>query len=720
MLAFLPVRASGVALVGLAVAALVLALAAPARAAATTFTVDTTVWANDANPGDGVCDTGAGACSLKAALRESNALPGEDRIEFNIPGPAPHVITLSGNPAENPIITDPVVIDATTQPGFGGCPDGANIAVWGNQNGTSTFRVRAPDTTIRGLLFIHTHPSYWVVDLQAGADRTRVTCDVFGGPNATEGDPGGGSDDDIGGGVNVMTNDNVIGGDSAADGNVFRSKRIPINIVGSGNIVSGNTIVGASHPEIGLGVMVYGDNNTIGGVAVGAGNTFSGVNSASVSVNPSATGTAILGNRIDGSDGATTGPGLGIDLLEVGPPNDQVFGVTLNDAGDADAGANGLQNFPELVSASSGGGSTTVAGSLSSEASETYRLEFFSSPACDPSGHGEGAVFLGASYETTDAVGEASFDVDLPVGVAAGAAVTATATDEANNTSEFSACATVVETSSDADSDGVDDSIDTGAGAFDDGSGTSGSIVDSAGLDVHVEDAAASGDGVLVTVGPGSGKATISACGIPSIKLSPGEYVITCGSVIVQVVHGSAEISLDGGLTIVSIPSGAKAEVSDTANGALIENVVGGNVTVTVDGVSSVVTPGSPPRALNSWNFTGFDNPVDNSTPITIVLNSVKAGRAIPLKWKLATVSGAAVTSLTNAVITVENFQCGLASTTDEIEQTAAGESGLQNLGSGRYQLNWKTNTAWAGSCKLMHLDFGDGIKHDAYFKFAK
>jgi hypothetical protein len=72
------------------------------------------------------------------------------------------------------------------------------------------------------------------------------------------------------------------------------------------------------------------------------------------------------------------------------------------------------------------------------------------------------------------------------------------------------------------------------------------------------------------------------------------------------------------------------------------------------------------------------------------------------------------------AVITVENFQCGLASTTDEIEQTAAGERGLQNLGSDRYQLNWKTNTAWAGSCKLMHLDFGDGIKHDAYFKFAK
>lgn len=78
------------------------------------------------------------------------------------------------------------------------------------------------------------------------------------------------------------------------------------------------------------------------------------------------------------------------------------------------------------------------------------------------------------------------------------------------------------------------------------------------------------------------------------------------------------------------------------------------------------------------------------------------------------------VTTATTAIVSFENFQCGLASTTDDIEQTAAGESGLQNLGSGNYQLNWKSNTAWAGSCKIMHLDLGDGIMHDAYFKFAE
>ena len=78
------------------------------------------------------------------------------------------------------------------------------------------------------------------------------------------------------------------------------------------------------------------------------------------------------------------------------------------------------------------------------------------------------------------------------------------------------------------------------------------------------------------------------------------------------------------------------------------------------------------------------------------------------------------VTNLSTASISVKSFECGLADTTDALEQTAAGGSGLQNLGGGNYQLNWKSNTGWAGSCKVMHLEFGDGIRHDAYFKFTK
>src|SRR2546427_10298816 len=47
---------------------------------ATTFTVDTTTDAVDANPGDGKCATAAGQCSLRAAIQEANALPGSESI----------------------------------------------------------------------------------------------------------------------------------------------------------------------------------------------------------------------------------------------------------------------------------------------------------------------------------------------------------------------------------------------------------------------------------------------------------------------------------------------------------------------------------------------------------------------------------------------------------------------------------------------------------------
>ena len=48
--------------------------------AATTFTVNSAIDAVDTNPGDGACSTGAGSCSLRAAIQEANALSGPDTI----------------------------------------------------------------------------------------------------------------------------------------------------------------------------------------------------------------------------------------------------------------------------------------------------------------------------------------------------------------------------------------------------------------------------------------------------------------------------------------------------------------------------------------------------------------------------------------------------------------------------------------------------------------
>lgn len=70
---------------GTAVSAVILGmLALPAQAgAAAAITVTTAADTVDAMPGDGVCADGAGACSLRAAVMEANALPGPDTINLS-------------------------------------------------------------------------------------------------------------------------------------------------------------------------------------------------------------------------------------------------------------------------------------------------------------------------------------------------------------------------------------------------------------------------------------------------------------------------------------------------------------------------------------------------------------------------------------------------------------------------------------------------------------
>jgi hypothetical protein len=119
------------------------------------------------------------------------------------------------------------------------------------------------------------------------------------------------------------------------------------------------------------------------------------------------------------------------------------------------------------------------------------------------------------------------------------------------------------------------------------------------------------------------------------------------------------------------------------------------------------------------YAFDGFYQPID-TLDTNGVLNVVKAGQAIPLKWRLTDATGDPVTSLTGAQITVTGITCTVGATTDQVEQTAAGTSGLQNLGDGNYQLNWKSAMSYAGSCKRLRLDLGEGSHHTADFEFTK
>lgn len=92
------------------------------------------------------------------------------------------------------------------------------------------------------------------------------------------------------------------------------------------------------------------------------------------------------------------------------------------------------------------------------------------------------------------------------------------------------------------------------------------------------------------------------------------------------------------------------------------------------------------------------------------VMNVVKAGRAIPLTWRLTDASGTPVTTLTTAAISVQSLSCDSGISEDQVEETTSGGSGLQNLGDGYYQLNWKSPASYAGSSKTLRLDLGEGI----------
>jgi titin len=230
----------------------------------------------------------------------------------------------------------------------------------------------------------------------------------------------------------TIIRDNIIGGIAVDGVNHYAGQRfgVGISVIGTCDAtqVYGNRIgtdVSGSSPipnRTGIALSSWpGDGSPtqslIGGQAEGDGNLIVFNELDGVSVGGTVGGVAISGNSIH-SNGQ-----LGIDL---------------------DPGANGSQSAPVLTAASSTGTSVTIDGSLTSAANNAFTVEFFANEACDPSGFGEGAVFLGSSSVMTDGEGDAAFSATLSTVVSSGAIITATATHVATGeTSEFSNCVAV-------------------------------------------------------------------------------------------------------------------------------------------------------------------------------------------------------------------------------------------------------------------------------------
>ena len=339
--------------------------------------------------------------SLRQAILNANATPGVDVITFAIPGVGPHTI----QPASPlPTITDPVVVDATSQPGYSGAPlielDGINAGA-----SASGLIITAGNSTVKGLainrfggvgLYLTTNGGNTIESNYIGTDPAGAIdlgngtgLNVNNSPNNTIGgtDPskrnlisGNQSGLRIGGALATgnTVQGNYIGTNAAGNAAIGNFDGVTIGTPGSvfggtgpgeGNLVSGNTHHGL---DLVSGVVVQGNligtnaagtaavgntltgvnmgnasNNTIGGTAPGARNIISG-NGTGVNIGgASATGNTVLGNYIgtDITGIAAVGNGDGVGIQ--GAATGNTIGGTTAAARNLISGNNsdGLQIF---------------------------------------------------------------------------------------------------------------------------------------------------------------------------------------------------------------------------------------------------------------------------------------------------------------------------------------------------------------------------------------
>jgi hypothetical protein len=405
-------------------------------------------------------DSGVG--SLRNAIIFANSNPGFDFIRFNIPGTAPFLINVL---TSLPAITDRVSINGTSQPGY---VDAPLVEVRGTSTAVNGFRINAGGSSIRGLaingfgvgIFVVSgddslvFQNYVGLGIDGETDRGNQTgIIVNAGASRTLIGPANGISADfrnvISGNVNSI---NVFGPDNQIENNYIGtnaggtaavSNTSGVRIFGNGNIVRDNVISGNQQ----FGIFVGGptadttvtnaliERNRIGLAATSLTTIPNGSHGIRIP-NTQTRGVRLTQNRIFGNNDL----GIRLATFQAGAP------PVPNDSQDLDAGANGLQNYPFLQMGFQSNGTTRVIGSLFSTPSSTFRIEYFSSPTCDPSGNGEGETFIGSSDVVSDSFGFVDLFSQpiLPaVVVPNGRFITATATDALGNTSEFSRCAEV-------------------------------------------------------------------------------------------------------------------------------------------------------------------------------------------------------------------------------------------------------------------------------------
>jgi CSLREA domain-containing protein len=432
----------------IALASGVVLLARPsAEASPATFTVNST-----ADPGDGTCD--GTECTLREAIAAANTNAGTDTIEFNIPGVGPHTISPG---SALPTITDPLIIDGSSEPDFAGTPI---TELDGSSAGASVdgLKITAGSSTVKGLVINRFDGDGIELSTNGGnvIEGNYIGIDVTGTSDLGNSQAGvyisSGSSNTIGGTAEAARN--VISGNdgsaiwiSIADDNVVMGNYIGIDA--SGLYAIGN--------NGGVDINEDADNNTVGGGSEGQRNVISG-NGGGVTIGDSTNGNVVKGNYIgtDASGYNGIGNGIGVWIWAdaknsiIGgstPGEDNVVayntmdGVRVQGAtttGNTISGNSIHSNAGKGIELADGGNTELAAPLIDSVVASASG---HTDPKCYPctveifsDSEDEGRIYHGSTTTNDDATGTWTYP-----GALTGPNVTATITDADDNTSEFSA-----------------------------------------------------------------------------------------------------------------------------------------------------------------------------------------------------------------------------------------------------------------------------------------
>jgi len=191
--------------------------------------------------------------------------------------------------------------------------------------------------------------------------------------------------------------------------------------------------------------------------------------------------------------------------------------------------------------------------------------------------------------------------------------------------------------------------------------------------------------------------------------------VISCpADIVVYLPLNTPDVSMPVSYTVTASDS------CDSAVPVVYSHIPGSIFPVGTTTVSATATDDSGNASSCSfnvtvlYNFTGFFSPVSN--PPT--LNLVNAGRAVPVKFSLSGNKGLGIFAVNSPAS--QQITCDSSAPISNLEETvtAGGSSLSYNAPSDQYNYTWKTESAWAGTCRKLAVKLNDGSTHTALFKF--